>query len=69
VLIIDRFEGDFALCEKQDRSTFLIRRTELPTEAREGDVIIRSDERYVVDRKATELRKTQVENAVRDLWE
>lgn len=37
---IYRFEGDFAVCEKTDRTMFNIRRDKIPVEAREGDILV-----------------------------
>ena len=42
-LIIDRFEGDFAICEKEDRTALYLDRRELVIHAKEGDVLIVDD--------------------------
>ena len=38
-LIIDRFEGEYAVCEKKNRRMINIHKIKLPSEAREGDVV------------------------------
>lgn len=38
-LIIDRFEGDFALCEDDNLNMVIINRLLIPSHAREGAVI------------------------------
>lgn len=38
-LIIDRFEGTFAVCESEDKSMVNIPKYKLPPECREGDCI------------------------------
>lgn len=38
-LIIDRFEGTYAICEDNDQKFFAIEISELPAGAKEGDVL------------------------------
>jgi hypothetical protein len=65
--VIDRFEGDFAVCEKPDRSMLNIHRSKLPSDAREGDVISIEMNIINIDRKATEERRDSIKNIMRDL--
>jgi hypothetical protein len=37
---IDRFEGDFAVCEKADRTMINNEKNKLPANAKEGDTLI-----------------------------
>lgn len=39
MFIIDRFEGQWAVIETDDRTTFNLPRSILPSDAKEGDVI------------------------------
>lgn len=39
-LIIDRFEGTYAVCEKEDKSTILIPKYKLPQSCKEGECLI-----------------------------
>ena len=41
--IIDRWEGDYALCERSDLSIEEIERGKLPSNAREGDCIYQDE--------------------------
>ena len=59
MLVIDRFEGDWAVMEL-GRKVFNIPRLLLPAEAREGDVINIDSS---IDREATE----QLQNSTRKL--
>ena len=65
-LIIDRFEGNFAICEEstqgkkkeKDVHFYGIERAELPTDAKEGDVLHISDEGEIsVDAVQTRTRR------------
>ncbi len=62
-LIIDRFEGDFAIVELADRSTATILRIILPPQAMEGDVI-----KVEVDSDETSKRKAASTKLLEELW-
>ena len=61
-VIIDRFEGDFAVCEKEDRSMINIERSNIPQEARPGDVLNIKDGEIKIDIEETNLRKEKCRN-------
>jgi hypothetical protein len=65
--VIDRFEGDFAVVQRDDGKILNIKKSFLPGKAREGDVIDLNkmivDERETLSRKA-EIRKL-AENILR----
>lgn len=68
-LVIDRFEGNIAICE--DRKTGKIQeidRKQLPEDIQEGDMLIYQDGNY---RRDTE-KQTEIENRIakkmEDLW-
>lgn len=67
-VVIDRFEGDFAVCEKKDRTMIDIERSKLPFDAKEGDVLDIQDNKIVIDREATNKRKKDIELLTEDLW-
>lgn len=66
---IDRFEGDYAVCEKEDRTMMNIERHRLPDGAREGDVLVIDQNRIFVDEEGTEARRLKIEKMVENLWE
>lgn len=67
-LVIDRFEGTMAVCERDDRSMVNVPRADLPPLAQEGDVLIMDGDRVTVDRRATEERRKQIAALSKDLW-
>lgn len=67
-VIIDRFEGDFAVCEKEDRRMINIERAVIPSEAREGDVLIVDGGSITIDEAETEKRKRLIEELTKDIW-
>jgi hypothetical protein len=67
-VIIDRFEGNFAVCEKENRQMIDIERSKIPSMAQEGDVLNISDDIITIDAEATEKRKKRIEEIAKDLW-
>lgn len=60
-LIIDRFEGKFAICEDAEEKYFAIETSELPDRAREGDVLRITDEgELLLDQEATNARREKI---------
>lgn len=47
-LIIDRFEGEYAVCERQDRTMVDIPKAEMPQGAKEGSKIEKTSSGYVI---------------------
>lgn len=67
MIIIDRFEGEFAVCET-DGGMVDIKRSLLPGDAREGSVINEKDGRYVIDTATENARKSRLFNMQNDLF-
>ena len=63
-VIIDRFEGDFAVVELPDKKMINMLKTLLPSEAKEGDVIS-----ITVDKEETKSRRAHIEKLMNDVWE
>ena len=58
--IIDRLEGDIAVCETADGGHVDIPKSELPETVREGDVIIKCCGGYSVSEKETDARRRRM---------
>lgn len=68
-LIIDRFEGKFAVCEKEDKSMVDVEKDKIPKEAKAGDVLVYKDGTYLINKEGTEERKERIEKLMEDMWE
>ena len=68
-MIIDRFEGLYAVCEKEDRTMIDIKRITLPYQAKEGDVLIINSNTITIDINETEKRRKEIQKLTEDLWE
>lgn len=68
-VIIDRFEGNFAVCEKEDRTMMDIEKSKIPSIAKEGDVLNIFNNKITIDLEETKKRKKEIEELTKDLWE
>ncbi|XOQ45358.1 MAG: DUF3006 domain-containing protein [Clostridium sp.] len=60
---IDRFEGNFAVVELENQKFVNIPRLAIPSEAKEGDVII-----VQIDKETTSQREKQIKKLMDDVW-
>ena len=65
-MIIDRFEGDYAVLET-DSGMVNIHRAHLPSAAREGDVVSYSNGGYSIDKNSTGELRDAVRDKLHDL--
>lgn len=65
--VIDRFEGKMAVIEMYSGEVINIERTQLPVEAKEGDVL-RIEETIAVDEEETKKRRKKVDELTKDIW-
>lgn len=49
-VIIDRFEGPYAVCKKEDKGMMDIKRIEIPRSAKEGDILNVTENRITIER-------------------
>jgi len=66
--IIDRFEGDYAVCEDENKQMVNIERRKIPAEAREGYVLIQQGDRFIIDIDETNRRKQKIQRLMDELW-
>lgn len=66
--IIDRFEEEYAVLQKESLETVDVLKTELP-DAKEGDVVVYENGVYSVDYKETQKRKEFIQEKLRKLFE
>ncbi len=68
-VVIDRFEGEYAVCEKDDRTMIMLKKNEIPLTAEEGDVLIIEAGNIILDKEETEKRKREIERLTEDMWQ
>lgn len=68
MMIIDRFEGDFAVCEEESGSFTKIPKVFLPGDCREGDcLVLTPGGSWQVDRAATAERRQMIRRMLENL--
>lgn len=67
-LVIDRFEGIYAVCEDEDGTMINIEKSTIEGNPIEGDIIVISENKIIIDKKATNQRQKEVEELTKDLW-
>ena len=68
-VIIDRFEGNFAVCEKENREMINIKISKLPLEAKEGDLLLVDEDKIIILDTETKARRERIKKLMDDLWE
>ena len=69
-LIIDRFEGIYAICELEDKSTVSLSKYILPPDCQEGDILVlEADGRYRKDMDATTCVEKRICEKMNRLFE
>lgn len=67
-LIIDRFEGDFAVCIDENGDIINIHKNKIHKNISEGTTIIKKNNLYYVDDDDTKKRKERIQKLADDLW-
>lgn len=70
VLVIDRFEENFAVCERQDNGKMVdIERNLIPEDAIEGMTIKQSGDKYVIDYENCIVTRKAIVDMLKSSWE
>jgi metallophosphoesterase superfamily enzyme len=67
-VIIDRFEGDYAVCEREDRKMINIEKRRLPEGVKEGDALIINGDVIKIERQETNQKKEEIKKLMDELW-
>jgi hypothetical protein len=69
-LIIDRFEGHYAICEQEDKTMVSIPKYKLPLHCKEGECLfIDSEGMYQIDQENHNLREKRIFDKMSRLFE
>lgn len=68
MIIVDRIEGAFAVCEMDDKSMQNIALSELPAGIKEGDALAVDNGTYVIDVKQTKERSERIAQKMNRLF-
>lgn len=66
---IDRFEGEFAVCENRETKEFInIKKNLLPKNCKSGDIITFKNGEYILDIENTKKEKDEIKELVNNLF-
>ena len=68
MIIVDRIEGAFAVCEMDDKSMQNIALSVLPAGIKEGDALAVDNGTYVIDAKQTKERSERIAQKMNRLF-
>ena len=69
-IIIDRFENEWAVCERKDMTKLHIKKINFPAEAKEGDCYLLSDSGEIFpDKERSSERAQKIKNLMDSLKE
>lgn len=69
IVVIDRFEEEFAVCECEDKTMINIEIDKLPQDIHEGDVLVIDGDNIKVDYEETSRRREEIESLTQNVWE
>ena len=69
MLIVDRIESSFAVCEDENQNMININLEEFDEIPKDGDVIELSDAKYIINKEETEKRKNSIEQEFYNLFQ
>lgn len=69
IYIVDRIEGDYIVVEDNKNNIININKNEFSEIINEGDIIIKIDNKYILDNNKTKDRKENINKIIRNLWE
>lgn len=65
---VDRIEEKIAICEDDDGNVLKLNVDELPQEIREGDIIEKKENGFVIDSDETQLRRKKMAELQRNIF-
>ncbi len=68
-VIVDRFEGEYAVCEKENLDMINIEIKKIPKGVEEGDVLIIEEDSIRIDKDETKNRRNRIRKLMDDLLE
>ena len=69
MLIVDRIESNFAVCEDEKQNMINIKLEDFVETPRDGDVIELIDGKYIINKEETEKRKKNIEQDFYNLFQ
>ena len=69
ILVIDRFESDYAVCENRTTGEMLnINRKELPEGIKEGTILKYKNDKYTIEKEEQKRIENRIADKMQKLW-
>ncbi|MDO5291155.1 MAG: DUF3006 domain-containing protein [bacterium] len=69
VYIVDRFEEGYVVCEDEKKQMHDFKRDEFSDQIKAGDVVILTENGFIVDQEETARRAQKIKSLMDSLWE
>lgn len=66
--IIDRFEGDTAVLEDENKEFLNVQKSILPENSNESDCLVFEDGKYIIDEETTKELKEEISDLMDELF-
>lgn len=66
--IIDRFEGDTAVLEDENKEFLNVQKSILPENSNESDCLVFKDGKYIIDEETTKELKEEISDLMDELF-
>ena len=67
--IVDRIEENYVVLENGKDNVFNVKKSDIIGNVKEGDILYIKNNLYFIDEKATKMRKEEIDNLMKGLWE
>lgn len=67
--VVDRIEGNYVILEDNKENIINVRKSDIIGCVKEGDVLYIKNNFYCIDEEATKIRKANIDNLMKGLWE
>ena len=67
--IVDRFEEDYAILETESSTLINVNKNDIIGEVKEGDILVKKNNNYYIDKEKTDARKMKVNDIMKGLWQ
>lgn len=66
---LDRIEGNYVILEDKNGDILEVSIDKIEGSFKEGDILVKNKENFIVDKHFTKERKDKIENMMKNIWE
>ena len=70
MIVVDRFEENIAVCENRETGEIInIHKSELPEDVKEGDILVKQNNKYIIDYQEKSKIEERIKSKIQNLFE